>query len=299
METLSVATGAVMSDDIVMRYFDAWNRHDPDAIVASFDEGGTYSDPAAGTLSGPEIGAYAASLFAAFEDLSFECVTVTRHGDDVTLQWSMRGTSTGEFLGAPPTGRTFELPGIDVIVIEGGLLRSVRGFFDRQGFAEQLGFQVFPLPVAIGPFSFGYAVYACRDPRTTPGAFSITSISARSEEEAAQIDNASLDIVAELLETPGFLSWVGVTIGQRGFTITAWEDSEVPRQLTKGGPHREAMAKFFGSEWANGGFTSVWSPERINALWQRCAACDKPIDAHKAHGVCNCGAALPQPPPYF
>ena len=34
--------------EIVKRYYDAWNRHDADAIVALFVEGGTYSNPVAG-----------------------------------------------------------------------------------------------------------------------------------------------------------------------------------------------------------------------------------------------------------
>ena len=31
--------------DLVQEYFDAWNRHDPEAIVATFVQGGTYTDP--------------------------------------------------------------------------------------------------------------------------------------------------------------------------------------------------------------------------------------------------------------
>jgi hypothetical protein len=30
---------------VVQQYFEAWNRHDPDGIVATFAEGGTYRDP--------------------------------------------------------------------------------------------------------------------------------------------------------------------------------------------------------------------------------------------------------------
>jgi hypothetical protein len=31
--------------DVAQKYFDAWNRRDPEAIVATFAEGGTYTDP--------------------------------------------------------------------------------------------------------------------------------------------------------------------------------------------------------------------------------------------------------------
>jgi hypothetical protein len=34
--------------EAVKRHFDVWNRHDADAIVALFAEGGTYSNPVAG-----------------------------------------------------------------------------------------------------------------------------------------------------------------------------------------------------------------------------------------------------------
>jgi hypothetical protein len=42
--------------EVVKRYIDAWNRHDADAIVALFAEGGTYSNPVAGQgLTGQAI----------------------------------------------------------------------------------------------------------------------------------------------------------------------------------------------------------------------------------------------------
>ena len=38
--------------EIVQRYFDSWNSHDPSAVLATFTEGGTYDDSASnGPLS--------------------------------------------------------------------------------------------------------------------------------------------------------------------------------------------------------------------------------------------------------
>ena len=66
---------------VAERYFDAWNRRDADAIVASFASGGTYSDPSAGeNLQGEAIAAYAKGLWSAFPDLSFETVSVADDG---------------------------------------------------------------------------------------------------------------------------------------------------------------------------------------------------------------------------
>lgn len=41
-------------------YFEAWNRRDPEATIATFTPGGTYSDPCADDgLTGPASAAYA------------------------------------------------------------------------------------------------------------------------------------------------------------------------------------------------------------------------------------------------
>ena len=44
---------------VAQEYFDAWNRHDAAGIVATFAEGGTYTDPLAPALTGGAIAAYA------------------------------------------------------------------------------------------------------------------------------------------------------------------------------------------------------------------------------------------------
>jgi len=119
--------------DVAQRYFDAWNRRDPGAIFATFAEGGTYTDPNAPEgLSDRAIAEYAAGLFAAFPDLTFDVLDHNATGDGtVATRWLMRGTNTGPFRGNPPTGATVALPGADFIAVEGDKVRSVEGYFDR------------------------------------------------------------------------------------------------------------------------------------------------------------------------
>jgi hypothetical protein len=63
--------------EVVKRYADAWHRHDADAIVALFVEGGTYSNPDAGQgLTGQAIADFAKGLFSTFPDLSLEIVSI-------------------------------------------------------------------------------------------------------------------------------------------------------------------------------------------------------------------------------
>lgn len=61
--------------DVARAYLEAWNRHDSSAIRGLFHDGATYRDPAAGTLVGEAIAAYADSLFAAFRFLGHELAT--------------------------------------------------------------------------------------------------------------------------------------------------------------------------------------------------------------------------------
>ena len=170
---------------VAQRYFDAWNCRDADAIVASFADDGTYSDPSAGQgLRGEAIASYAKGLWAAFPDLSFETVSASDNGAGlVAAQWMMHGTNTGSMRGLPPTGRSVTVPGADFIQVEGDRILSVQGYFDSRAVPEQLGLQVTVQPYSIGPFSFGTSTSVQTGKKTKPGAFSITNIEARSESE--------------------------------------------------------------------------------------------------------------------
>jgi steroid delta-isomerase-like uncharacterized protein len=289
------------SVDVSRRYFDAWNRRDPDGIAATFVRGGTYSDPTTGgELAGEAIAAYAGGLFTAFPDLSFDIVSMSSAGDaQVAAQWVMRGTNTGPYAGGPPTGRSVEVAGADFICVEGDGVRSVRGYFDRRDVAEQLGLQVLVQPHAIGPVSFGYSVYLQLGRRTKPGAVSLTALQIRSEDEVARVRGYSQRIMQEMAQMPGFISALTARNGTMMFTISTWEQPDQPGQLLRGGAHKEAMGAFFGPDFTLGGATSVWIPHHTNTMWVRCAACDAMSSFDKLNGVCDCGEALPDHPPYW
>ena len=287
--------------DVAQMYFDAWNRRDSSAIVATFADGGTYSDPTTGQeLAGPAIGEYVGGLFAAFPDLSFEIVSISPAGNEtVAAQWVMRGTNSGSLLGAPPTGRPVALPGADFITVAGDRVSSVRAYFDQRTFVEQLGLQVIVQPYSIGPVSFGSSVQMQSGKLTKPGAFSLTWIQVRSDEEAQEVRERSHQIMMEMAQVPGFISFMGTSMGHRLFTISAWEDAESPKQLLRGGAHKEAMDRFFGPDFGAAVHTGVWVPDHLNPMWVRCAACGSVANYHRSEGKCQCGESLPAHPPYW
>ncbi len=287
------------AEDAARRYFGAWNARDPEAITASFAADGTYADPSVpGGLAPAETAGYAAGLFAAFPDLAFaidEPVAVA--GERVTARWVMSGVNSGPFLGLPPTGRPVRLEGVDVIETDGERVRRVDGYFDGGSVPRQLGLQVIVQPASVGPFAFGLASRAAAS-AAEPGAMSLTVLEARSEEEAAEVRDRSRDVVAELLGTPGFISFLGVVVGPRMYTITAWERPEDVERLRGNDPHREATTRFFGDALAAGGQTGVWTPHRLNGMWVRCPECGTMAPASDGD-PCACGAAAPEPPAYW
>ena len=282
--------------ELAMRYFDAWNRRDPEAIAATLAPDGTYSDPNVPEGLGPEATAgYAGGLFAGFSDLAFELTSAAECGQGtVAAQWIMTGTNDGSFQGLPPSGRTVRLPGADFIATEGDRVRSVVGYFDTAVVPRQLGLQVIVQPTQIGPFSFGISTYVSKS-GAEPGAVSLTVLEARSDEEVEELRSRSRDTVMGLLGAPGFLSWLGVVNRGRMFTITAWERPEDVAALRENPPHVEAMGRFFASPGvARGGQTGVWTAHRLNGMWARCDACD--AMRQPADGRCAaCGAEVTAP----
>jgi steroid delta-isomerase-like uncharacterized protein len=283
------------------RYFDAWNQHDADAIVATFAPEGSYSDPTTGgPLHGAAIGENAARLWSSLPDLAFEVTSIADTDDGaVVAEWIMRGTNHGSMLGLPPTGKSVELPGIDVVRFDGDAIASVTGYFDGGVLPRQLGLQITVQPHALGPFTFGRATAVEGQPGRVPTTFTVTQLRAADPAEQDRVVERSRQIVMELCEQPAFIGWVGVVVADRMITLTAWDDAEAARLSLRDGTHKEAMREFFSGTLGDGGYTSVWATERMNATWVRCPACQAMINHASRSGVCTCGATLPDVPAYF
>ncbi len=284
--------------DMAKKYFEAWNKHDADAIVKTFADNGTYCDPSTGEISGDAIGTNAKHLWDVFPDLLFEIVSIAETGSGrVAAEWIMKGTNTGVFQGLPATGKRISLSGADIIEIGTDGIKSVKGYFDTRVIPEQLGLQVLVQPSKVGPFSFGSVAAVQSGKKTKPGAFAITTIW-NTEAENDEVRARTWATATEMLQMDGFIGVSFFRIGNRGVTVSAWEKPEQTKQLMRGGSHAEAVKKFW-TELSESAFTSIWVPDHINPLWVRCTACHKMNDYEKNSGVCKCGQPLPEPNPYF
>ena len=57
----------------------------------------------------------------------------------MVLRWSHTGTHVGEFLGIPPTGRSFIFRGIDMHRVKDGKMSEHWNVVDMFGFYQQIG----------------------------------------------------------------------------------------------------------------------------------------------------------------
>ncbi|GCF09617.1 hypothetical protein [Dictyobacter arantiisoli] len=127
----------------------------------------------------------------------------------------------------------------------------------------------------------------------------VRKIDVRSDEEAQEVENYSPPIVSEMMQMHGFLSWTTMTIGNRFYTVTAWKTPENVSQLMKSKAHREAMKRFYKTDFTAGGMTGVWVPHHLGDIWIQCPACKRKAMYKEHGGNCSCGQTLPEPPPYW
>jgi steroid delta-isomerase-like uncharacterized protein len=125
---------------IVRRYREAHNRNDLNALDALVAED-VISHAALPELPpGLEGGKMAHLAFvAAFPDLQTRTAHLVAEGDKVIEWYSAYGTNNGSFMGAPPTGKKFEIVSVVVYRIAKGKIVETWGINDQLGLMQQLG----------------------------------------------------------------------------------------------------------------------------------------------------------------
>jgi steroid delta-isomerase-like uncharacterized protein len=255
--------------DALDRYFAAWNARDPDAVVASLTDDGTYEDPTTGgPLNGEALAANVAGVVAAFPDLQFELVAVTPTGDaTASAQWRMQGTNTGASPIGPATGGSVDLPGADFLDYDPAAdkVSKVVGYFDTAAMFVQLGLQAHITPVDTDFLRFGYSLRVDTGRTTTPGALTLTWIEVEPADVPA-LQATTEPIVAEQLGNQGYLGSCFLAVGNRNYTLTAWESVEYAESALGRGAHAQAMQimRDGGIGEDAHGLTSIWKPHRLN-----------------------------------
>jgi steroid delta-isomerase-like uncharacterized protein len=128
----------------VREHIDAENRHDPDAVVATFSPTrASYDVPAFGEAGqpadAPAVRAMWAGFITAFPDVHIEPGPFY-HGDThIFVEVRVTGTQQADFAGIPATGRSFDARMACLYEFEEDQLVHERVYFDFAGIMRQLG----------------------------------------------------------------------------------------------------------------------------------------------------------------
>jgi predicted ester cyclase len=83
-------------------------------------------------------------LYAAFPDRSTEIHHTLAEDDRVAALHTIRGTHSGDFIGMPPTGKSFEVTSIHIARVADGKVAEHWGLVDQAGMMRQLGMMPTP-----------------------------------------------------------------------------------------------------------------------------------------------------------
>lgn len=130
--------------DQAKRFFSALNAQDMDTVVAMISPSARIRTPLGSFTGGEAYRDWMNMHFRALPDFTHEIRGLAAEsGDTVSFELHASGTFTGplEMPGGdvPPTGRSVNVPAVDVWRFENGLIAAYHLYFDRLDLFGQLG----------------------------------------------------------------------------------------------------------------------------------------------------------------
>jgi steroid delta-isomerase-like uncharacterized protein len=126
---------------IVRRYYDDVLNGGTVAVLDEIAvEDYIENDPFPGMGNGREqLKLRAGALLSAFSPCTFKIEDIVAEGDRVAVRWRSWGTQSGEFIGIPPTNRSYEIAGIDFHRLADGRMAEHWHVVDQLSQLQQLG----------------------------------------------------------------------------------------------------------------------------------------------------------------
>ena len=128
--------------ELMQKYLEAWNAHDPERVAGFFAIDGVYDDRGASVVARGRapIRDHIASVMRAFPDLDFELVRTVQGADFALGEWSATMTHDGRFDGLAPTGRHVRSAGVDIAVLdEEDRVIHLVSYYDGAAIMRELG----------------------------------------------------------------------------------------------------------------------------------------------------------------
>jgi steroid delta-isomerase-like uncharacterized protein len=123
-------------------HFQSEVDHDWDACIATFGGHPRYEIMPTGQVHDGEaaVRAYHTAQRIAFPDQHHENVSFHCADDDTVIaEFDLVGTNLGEFVGGPPTGKSFRVPTVAVFFFEDDHIVDERVYLDSASLLRQIG----------------------------------------------------------------------------------------------------------------------------------------------------------------
>jgi len=125
---------------IVRKYREAHNQNNLAALDSIVAQDLTSHAALPGLPPGLQGGKVAHQIFlGSFSDLQTTTEDLIAEGDMVVERYTTRGTHTGDFMGAPPTGKKFAAETMVIYRLANGKIVETWGLNDVQAVMTQLG----------------------------------------------------------------------------------------------------------------------------------------------------------------
>jgi steroid delta-isomerase-like uncharacterized protein len=133
-----------MTRDETQQFFDrrisSWRQRDVDALGQLHTSDCVLESPIAGTVTGrAAIENVYGAFFTSFPDVTIDSPDLWVDGDRVVQSVTFSGTSTGAFMGMPPTGKHFSFAAVLICVMRNGQIAHERRIYDFTGFLLEIG----------------------------------------------------------------------------------------------------------------------------------------------------------------
>jgi steroid delta-isomerase-like uncharacterized protein len=140
---MSATDTAIVLEQTIERYNDAWNAHDLDAIMAMHAPDMVFHNHTAGEeANGEEVREHIAAIFRTWPDIEFSTRRLYVRDGLVVQEWTAKATHASTMrrgdLVAEPTNRTIIWDGLDVIPFENGLVKRKDVYSDSVSILRQL-----------------------------------------------------------------------------------------------------------------------------------------------------------------
>lgn len=128
---------------VAEKWVEAYNSHDPDAIIAIYDDNVTNIQlPWEKIIQGRDAMRNTfVNVFQAFPDIKIEIENIIENDQWVTIEWVFGGTMRGNFAGKPANNNSFKMRGCEIFKIENGKIVIQHGYWDKATMFSQLKLQ--------------------------------------------------------------------------------------------------------------------------------------------------------------